>query len=175
MSAALQLITMEPFKDELNAQAIEVSWNIFKKKQVNEAKDTFRLALDELRDIVDLNGKKIDHFGQVANKGEFMILEKVAEEGKTAVRIMDDTGDRTIFWSPDDPDQVKEASEIFNKRIAEGWKAYAVAKGGKKGKRIRKFDASREEIIFTEGTAMKLKDFAKSFRRTELLAKSYGG
>jgi len=155
---------------ELNAQAMEIAWNPNNKKEESESKVWFQKAQAELRNMIDQDGKEVAHFIDVKNTGMFVIKEiSLTDEDKTAIRILNEEGDETRYWKASDPDQVKEAEKIFTEYLVKGWKAYAVKADGSKGRRIRKFDATKEEIVFHEGAAMKLKEFAKTFKKTEMI------
>lgn len=61
--------------------------------------------------------------------------------------IIDRSGDTKLIWSKDNEDEVENAERTFNDLKKKGFAAYAVKKGGKKGKVINGFDPDAEKII----------------------------
>lgn len=153
---------------------VRVSFNPARLKQVDEAKTKYIQARQEGRIITDLDGKELDTFPIGADG--FIITEKVMPENYLATRFFDETGDRRIFWDINSPNQIKEAHDLFQQYMDRGWKAYAMARDGDKGRRIFQFDGIQGEIWFDDkGTKERLKDFAAKFREVRVLPKTWPG
>ncbi len=56
-------------------------------------------------------------------------------------------GDFKISWNPDNEKEITAAKEVFDKRVNEGWAAFAEKRLGGKGDRIRTFDPDAERIV----------------------------
>jgi hypothetical protein len=67
--------------------------------------------------------------------------------------ILDRTGDTKLIWDSNNPDEVANAQETFDKLKKKGFIAYSVEKGGGKGKVLAKFDPQAEKIIMTPAMA----------------------
>lgn len=63
--------------------------------------------------------------------------------------IMDrDTGDTRITWDPDNPAEVENARQTFDRLVGEKkFMAYNVERGGERGEVIRTFDPTAEKLI----------------------------
>lgn len=66
---------------------------------------------------------------------------------KCTLHILDRTGDTKVMWSPDNPDEVENAKNTFERLKAKGFLAYTVRDDGSKGEVIRKFDKTAGRII----------------------------
>lgn len=154
---------------------VQVLFDPRKMKEVDEAKKKYIEARNQNRRIVDLSGEPISVFK--GSLGGFVIKEVELSENQFAVRILDETGDRRLIWDSRNPDEIREAKTEFDKYIAKGWKAYAIDRNGKMGKRIRGFDAENEEIIFDEtaGIREKLKGFSQKFKEVKMVPRTYPG
>jgi len=151
-----------------------VSWDSKSLRQIDEAKAKYVQAKNENRRVTDLDGNVLSRFNP--NLGDIKICEADMPDGHFAMRILDETGDRRLVWNSRDPDQIKEASELFEKHIKAGGRAYAIKRDGSKGFRIHGFNARDEEIVIDEkGTREKLRDFAKLFKEVKMLPKTYPG
>lgn len=73
-------------------------------------------------------------------------------EGAHVMQFMSDEGDSRIIWDPDNPDEVDAARAQFDTLVGKGYQAYAVRRGGEKGERVRKFEATAERLILAPAT-----------------------
>ena len=111
--------------------------------------------------------------------------------------FIDDTGDRRLVWDLREQAQVLEASQLFSGYLDKGWRAYAIDAEGNKRRRIRSFNAEKEEILFEELTSneiltnfadkmkkdipkpevktSKLSRFVEAFKQTLLVPRTYPG
>jgi hypothetical protein len=182
----------------MNSNAMRIEWDESSLKEIEEAKDLYRKAKSEGRLIETLDGQPVESFRPWL-KG-IVIREVQLQPTEFAVRILDETGDRRLIWNAADPEQVKEASDIFKKYLEKGWKAYMIDHSGKRGRRIYGFDSETQEVFFDEKSALekltsfatkikseapakkteksnsaKLADFVKTFKNVALLPKTYPG
>lgn len=163
-------------QDQLNNASLQMNWNPHNRKETEEAKKLYQDARRQLRLIEGASGELVDSFRQVANKGFFRVKEIQLDPGQVAVRIFNHTGDETVVWDSADPGEAKEAAARFQEYIDKGWKAFAIDPHGGKHRRIRRFDAHLEEVVFEEGVdRSRLKDFAKSFNKVEFLPETWAG
>lgn len=182
----------------MNASAMRIEWDSTCKKEIEEAKTLYRQAKLAGREVVDLEGRAIESFRSYF-KG--MIIKEIALlPTEFAMRIFDETGDRRLIWNATDPAQVKDAATLFDEYVKKGWKAYAIRDDGSRGRRIREFDAVKQELVVDdESTNDKLKafsdkvkaevkdapppktmrqglnDFVKSFKQIKMLPRTYPG
>lgn len=64
------------------------------------------------------------------------------------LRLMGAAGDTKIIWDPDNREEVKNAKRTFDEMVGDkGFMAFAVARAGEKGERIREFDPDAEKLI----------------------------
>ena len=65
--------------------------------------------------------------------------------------VLEKSGDDSIVWDADDPNQVKDAKKQFKEFIDAGYKIFTV---GKKGKQTiaKEFDAKTEEFLVVKTT-----------------------
>lgn len=63
------------------------------------------------------------------------------------LQIMDSSGDKTVRWRKDRPDEVRRAKEQFDEHIGKGYLAYRQGKNGEDGELLRRFDKNAERII----------------------------
>lgn len=159
----------------LNNTTTNLTWDPANRKQVDEVKAIYITARSQNRRIVDCEDKTIELFDPAL--GEIKILETELKEGEISARIIDETGDRRLIWDSKDPKQILECESEFNKYLTKGWKAYAVDKSGKKGRRIYAFDAVREEVYFDDKKTVKerLDTFIKEFGSFQILPATYPG
>lgn len=182
----------------MNNSAMRIEWDGNDRKQVEEAKTHYRNARKEGRKITDIGGNNIDNF-RPSLLG-FIIEETELSENEFAVRVFDETGDRRLIWNLADPDQVKEAANLFKEYIAKGWRAYATDNlTGKIRRRIYEFNPERQEIFFHDKSVEQitkdfiaavskekkeekpklksesLANFVKSFKNTKLVPRTYPG
>lgn len=61
--------------------------------------------------------------------------------------ILGKEGDTKVIWDPENDDEVDAAEEQYDTLIEKGFNAFAVKKGGKKGKAIKEFDPDAGKII----------------------------
>lgn len=72
------------------------------------------------------------------------------EPGKHLLAIMDHTGDTKIIWDKNQPDEVDNARETFNRLKKKGYLAFKVeGKDGTKGEVVREFDPNAERMILS--------------------------
>jgi hypothetical protein len=152
-----------------------VAWDPRNRKEVDEAKAIYITARSQNRRITNSEGTPIELFSP--DLGEIRILETELKEGEIAARIIDETGDRRLIWDSKDPRQIVECETEFNKYLTKGWKAYAVDRNGKKGRRVYAFDAAREEVYFDDKKTIKerLDTFIKEFGSFQVLPATYPG
>jgi len=138
------------------------------RKQVEEIKKIYQVLKREGRTLLGLGGKKVESFQDVLEHG---MLEALAVGDDNldlmALRILDETGDRRILWNIQRPEDVKQASALFQEYIAKGWKAYAIHRMDPKlrGVRVLEFNPDLEEVVFDDRTeAEKLKNFDRIFK-----------
>lgn len=158
----------------LNPAKINFAWNPEKYKQVEEAKQLYRQAIEQGRAVFTIEGKKMTSFRP--HFGEFVVAEKEEGENVFFARVFDETGDRRLIWNLNVPSQIKEAMQEFNSYIEKGCKIYAVKPDGRKGKRVFGFDPELEEVFVDENSSReKFENFLKSFRQLTILPKAYPG
>lgn len=58
-------------------------------------------------------------------------------------------GDTKIIWDPENPDEVENARECFNRLKAKRYVPFSVGRKGNKDERLTEFDPAEEKIIFT--------------------------
>lgn len=151
-----------------------VTWNPLSKKEIEDAKTYYLKARKESRSIFDLDGKPITVFSSIL--GGFTIGESELKENELSVWLVNETGDELITWDINNPIQTKEAFEKFQKYLEKGWKAYCIHQDGSRSRRIRQFDSRAEEIIFDDQTTkQKLADFVKSFKKIDVLPRTFPG
>ena len=63
------------------------------------------------------------------------------------LQIMDSSGDKTVRWRKDRPNEVRRAKEQFDEHIGKGYLAYRLAEGGGEGEQLHRFDSNAERII----------------------------
>ncbi len=63
------------------------------------------------------------------------------------LKEMSRKGDVKLSWDCENEQEVSAAKEVFDKRIKEGWAAFAEKRLGGKGDRIRTFDPDAERIV----------------------------
>lgn len=159
----------------LNNAAILYEWDD-NRKDIEKAKSLFRKAKTHLRIVENEDGNAIQHWREVANSGYLRIREFQCNETQVNMRFIQKDGDKTVCWDANVKNEVIEAAKTFQKHLGEGWIAYAVDPiSGEKGHRIQEFNAEKEEIVFAEGPRMKLKAFAKKFKKVVVTAKTYPG
>jgi len=159
----------------MNNAAMVIEFDDSSNREIEEAKTYYRKARAAGRKIVDMEGNPVEHF-HPALQG-FKILESELRDHEFAMRLINETGDETVIWDSRDPDEVKEAERRFKEYTDKGWKAYAVDASGKLAGRIRSFGADACEVVFKEGRDWKgdLKKFVESFKRVEMLPRTYPG
>lgn len=69
------------------------------------------------------------------------------ETRQSTLHVMDHTGDSKLLWSPDNPDEVQAAKDLFDSLKAKGYLAYTVEEDGERGEVIREFDKTAGRII----------------------------
>ena len=81
-------------------------------------------------------------------------MEAVLEEPKVTGRmvVLDESGDKSLVWDSDEPKQVKDAKEQFDKWKSKGYKMFKVTGAKRKQTPITKFDSSLEEILVIKTT-----------------------
>lgn len=152
----------------------EVSWNPLNRKQVDEAKKHYVEAKKQNRKIISLDGKPIEKFSP--SFGGLIISSMETKPDEILVRLVNETGDERVVWNVNDPNQVKESCERFQQYLNKGWKAYAIRHDGSRGIRLFAFDAGLQEVTFDDkSTRQRLKDFAKSFSKIEILPRTFPG
>ena len=179
----------------MNNSAMIIEWDDNDKRQIEEAKEHYRKARSEGRVITDIDHNVIQHFRP--SLSGIIIKEKELKENEFAVRVFDETGDRRLIWDMLDPDQIKEAANLFNEYIGKGWRAYTVDDSGKSRRRIHKFDIEKQEILFEDKAVSdifngfvsavkkdvkevklvseKIANFVKAFKNTKLVPRTYPG
>lgn len=70
-----------------------------------------------------------------------------AEELKSSMKIMDQTGHTTVKWDPANNDEVEVARATFRELKAKGFRAFRVQGEGKQGERIDTFDPQARQLI----------------------------
>jgi len=103
-------------------------------RNIDDAKKKYIEARNEGRSIIDVKGVELKTFP--LDVGEFWIKSTRIKEGHVAMRIFDDTGDQRLIWNFNDPAQIKEAADKFDKFVKKGWKPYAIGHDGKRSQRI---------------------------------------
>lgn len=151
----------------------QINWDPNDKCQIDDAKTEYRRFKAEGQLIEGLDGVEWTHFLPLS--GGFVIRGNELKENQFKWRILDDSGDRTMVWDSSDPAQVDEARATFESYLSKGWKAYAISDTGKRMRRIRRFNSELEEVEFDEGAALPFKAFVESFRRVQVLPKTYPG
>lgn len=63
------------------------------------------------------------------------------------LQIMDSSGDKTVRWRKDRPDEVRRAKDQFDEHIGKGYLAYRTGENGGEGEQLRRFDSNAERII----------------------------
>ena len=180
----------------MNNSAMRIEWDIDSRKQIEDAKDHYRDAKKAGRLITDLDDNIVEFFRP--NLGGFIIKETELKQNEFSVRVFDETGDRRLIWDASDLDQIKEAMKLFEDYLAKGWRAYAVDETGKTRRRIHSFNIATQEVLFedkplkqiaadfvahvkktSEAARVLSKDnfenFVKSFKKTELIPRTYPG
>lgn len=156
---------------------MRVDWSRLNKKETEEAKEHYRSARRQNRTILNTHGQPIDSFK--ADLETFIIAETQLDSDQFALHVLDESGDRRLIWRLSDPDEIKEAQEIFNQYIQKGWKAYGVNDDGSRSRRIREFDATSEELVFDDksgGTVReKFQSFVGKFREVKMLPRTRPG
>jgi hypothetical protein len=181
----------------LNGSALRVEWDDDNKKEIEEAKRVYQKAKTQGRRIVLADDEsKVVEFFRPTLKG-FVVKETELLDGQFSFRIIDDTGDRRLVWDLREQAQVLEASKLFSEYLDKGWRAYAIDAEGNKRRRIRSFNAEKEEILFEELTsseiltnfadkmkkdipkpelkASKLARFVEAFKQTLMVPRTYPG
>lgn len=59
-------------------------------------------------------------------------------------------GDTTVEWDPDDSNQVEMVKKSFNDMKAKGYRFFEKKKGGEPGRRIDVFDPSIEKMVMVK-------------------------
>lgn len=68
------------------------------------------------------------------------------------MRVLDVTGDTTLSWDPEKPEEVTTARRAFDDLRAKGFGAFRVD-SGKRGESLTTFDPSAGQIIVTPALA----------------------
>jgi hypothetical protein len=161
----------------LNQSSIRIEFDPRSLPIIDEAKKKYIEARRQGRKITDLEGNPIAIFKPML--GGFIIGEKELTDDQFSFRIYDETGDRRLIWNASNPFEVEEAAKKFEAYLTKGWKAYLIDREGNKGRRIIRFSAKDEEIVFDEKgveTKHRLKDFIKSFGgKVQLLPRTFPG
>lgn len=148
----------------LNASALRIEWDEDDKRQVEEAKTLYRKAKQEGRLITDTKDNVIQFF-HPSLQG-ILIKEVELKPTEFSIRFFDDTGDRRLIWDSSDPFQVKEAAETFQSYLDKGWRGFATDTKGRVKRRVYKFDAEKEEVLFEEISDTKILDnFAEKLEK----------
>ena len=158
----------------LNNAALQVDWDVDNKKDTEAAKSIFMQAKKENRTLVTEDTKVINHFSEIVHIGAFKVLESLLTEQQILMRILNEKGDETIIWDSLLKKEVKEAEDVFHKYIDKGWKAYAIQFDGTRGRRIKTFRPTMEEISFSD-EKLSLKEFRAKFNKIEVLPSTYPG
>ena len=76
-------------------------------------------------------------------------MGKLKVYGRGMIRKLDETGDSSLDWDPENEKEVKAAEEMFKANMKiEGMKAYEVGKDGKKvDKELKRFNPNSAHII----------------------------
>lgn len=159
----------------MNQSAMRITWDEKDKRQIEEAKTHYIRARKEGRKIVAEDGvTRIEAFRSYL--GAFIIAERELSLDEFSFRIFDETGDRRIIWNSQDPREIKEAMKLFQQYMDKGWKAYGINSRGERSRRINRFDAGSEEVIFDEKTtAQKLAKFVETHKRVDVVPRTYPG
>lgn len=153
---------------------MRISWDDSNRKEVENAKKYYQEARKQNRKVLDKEGDIVEFFHPSLR--DIIISETELHEHEFSSRIIDDSGDRRIIWDSRDKEQVRDAFKIFNEYLEKGWRAYAVDSSGKKKKRVYSFKAAQEELYIDEkDKAISLKKFVNSFKKLEVLPKTYPG
>lgn len=159
---------------EVSIGKTRVEWNPLNKKEVDEAKQQYLQARKLNRSICGLDHNPIERFS--ASSGGFIIGDTCLGDSEISVRLVNETGDERLVWNVNDSKQVSESAKRFQGYLDKGWKAYCIREDGSRGQRIYGFDANTEEVIFDDKTTReKLKNFAKKFKKVELLPRTFPG
>lgn len=162
----------------LNNGTLRFEWDRRDRKQIEEAKTFYRQAKANGRRVVDQDGTPILAFR--SDLETIVVVETELAPGQFAVHVLDKTGDRRLIWNARQPDEIQEASKLFDEYIKKGWKAYGTRPDGTKSRRIRSFDAVSQEIFFDDkpdktSIGTKLKEFVASFKEVKMIPKSRPG
>lgn len=65
------------------------------------------------------------------------------------MRVLNEKGDITVEWNPDDPESVAKARAEYDRLKEDGYEFYEVEE--KKGKRVKRWDKNRSKIIAAPG------------------------
>jgi len=65
----------------------------------------------------------------------------------TEMAVMNTTGDSKTVWDPKIEDEVEAAENTFDELTEKGYSAFDVKAGGRKGRRMDKFDPEAGKII----------------------------
>jgi hypothetical protein len=92
---------------------------------------------------------------QIVDGVQTEVLEEV-KSGKVVFTTLSPEGDERLVWDASDPDQVKEALQIFDGYMDKGYLAFLIDDQGRQGEMINSTDwkrkdvRQREEILFQE-------------------------
>ena len=159
----------------LSNSALTYEWDDHP-KDIEKAKSLFIAAKENDRIIHDDQGNPVQNWRQVVSKRYLRILEIQLNATSVKMQFICEDGDKWVIWDANNKNEVIEAAKKFKEYVSRGWLAYAVNPNtNDKGRRVMEFNPVAEEIVFAEGARIKLKDFAKKFKKVKVAAKTYPG
>ena len=141
-NAAAQLSTEEP-----TAGPVVIEWDPDHKREVEAAKRQYQAARARGDSIVTLDGHPVTSFRPAL--AAFRAVPSL-NDNQVHIRIIDDSGDRSIIWDSTHQGEVDAAARIFAEYLAKGWKGYAISRDGSLKRRVLVFSALAEEIVLVD-------------------------
>lgn len=83
-------------------------------------------------------------------EGELVLDPPPRPENMNVMRILSQNGDDRVVWDRTSPSQVREAFTKFKELLAQGYAAFTVLAGGRRGHKLTEFDPGLEEILMSK-------------------------
>lgn len=163
-------------RNPLNNHTLRFEWDRSSRHQIEDAKTFYLRAKRDGRRLVDRDGNPVTFFR--SDLETLIAVETELKPDQFALHVLDETGDRRLIWNANQPDEIEEASKLFDQYVKKGWKAYGIRPDGTKSRRVRSFNPVSQEIFFDdkpERVGQKLKEFVAAFREIKMLPKTRPG
>ena len=166
------------FKEEPTVGPLVVEWDPERPREVEAAKRQYQAARARGDQIEQLDGTVVSVFRPTLAAFRALPGQRA---GHVHIRIIDDSGDRSIVWDATHRGEVDAAAKIFADYLAKGWKGYAISRDGSLKRRILVFSPAAEEIVLVDPKDESQKitktkqQFIREFGSVQALPKTWKG